>query len=73
MRPLNDWHDCIVPGCPNKCCLALDSEKCFPHTPGNDHVKGWRIDASNALSRTPAPAMNSYDRLVHASDCDANR
>lgn len=72
MTRLDDWPDCTVPRCPNKCCLALDSEKCFPHTPGNDHVKGWKIDASNSPSQTPAPAINGYDRLVLVSDGDAN-
>lgn len=45
---LDDWPDCIVPGCANKCCLALDSDKCFPHTKGNQHVKRWKIAASHA-------------------------
>ena len=34
-----DWPDCAMPGCPNKSCLALNSPFCFPHTPGNRHVK----------------------------------
>lgn len=29
-----DWPDCIVPGCTNKCCLRLNSDKCWPHTTG---------------------------------------
>lgn len=42
-----NWPDCVIDGCPNKCCLALDSIFCFPHTPGNEHVKRMKIDAIN--------------------------
>lgn len=42
-----NWPDCAVDGCPNKCCLALDSIYCFPHTPGDKHVKHMKIDAAN--------------------------
>lgn len=31
-----DWPDCIVPGCPNKCCRRLHSPRCYPHTLGLD-------------------------------------
>lgn len=44
---MDDWPDCAVPDCPRKCCLALNSEFCFPHTKGNEHVKRWKIDARN--------------------------
>jgi len=27
-----EWPDCPVDGCENKICLALASDKCFPHT-----------------------------------------
>lgn len=42
-----NWPDCAIRGCPNKCCLVLDSVFCFPHTPGNKHVKHMKIDAAN--------------------------
>lgn len=42
------WPDCAKDGCTNKCCLALDSIYCFPHTPGNEHVKRLKIDAFHA-------------------------
>jgi hypothetical protein len=42
-----NWPDCAVDDCPNKCCLALDSVFCFPHTSGNKHVKHMKIDAQN--------------------------
>lgn len=45
-RDYHEWADCAVEGCPNKACLALDSQFCFPHTPGNEHVKKMRIDAN---------------------------
>ncbi len=38
------WPDCPVPGCTNKTCLALDSDKCFPHTHGFawwKHIRIW--------------------------------
>jgi hypothetical protein len=44
----DNWPDCPVDGCKNKICLSLNSDKCFPHTEGNEHVKGWKIDARNA-------------------------
>jgi hypothetical protein len=33
-----DWPNCIVTGCPNKCCLRLRSDKCYPHTMLGDSV-----------------------------------
>lgn len=45
---LDAWPDCAKPGCLNKCCLALGSKFCFPHTPGNKHVKSMKIDAFHA-------------------------
>lgn len=44
---MDDWPDCPVPGCTNKICLSLNSDKCFPHTKGNEHVKRWKIEARN--------------------------
>ena len=35
---LGNWPNCSVPDCPNKCCLALNSEKCHPHTTGKPAV-----------------------------------
>lgn len=29
------WTDCAVPTCTNKCCLSLGSKYCWPHTPGD--------------------------------------
>jgi hypothetical protein len=26
------WPDCKIPGCPNKSCIRLSSEFCYPHT-----------------------------------------
>ena len=46
----DDWPDCPVEGCTNKVCLALDSEYCFPHTPGNEHVKRMDIDARRIIA-----------------------
>jgi len=31
---LGDWPNCSVPDCPNKACLHLESDKCWPHTVG---------------------------------------
>jgi hypothetical protein len=44
---LNDWPDCAIPYCRFKCCLSLQSDKCFEHTSGNRHVKHWKILARN--------------------------
>jgi hypothetical protein len=33
---VSEWADCIVPGCVNKRCAALRSDKCYPHTNGLD-------------------------------------
>lgn len=44
---LEDWPDCQIEGCQNKCCLALNSQFCFPHTEGNTHVKHMKIDAQH--------------------------
>lgn len=38
------WPNCSVPGCAAKTCLALDSNECFAHTPGNAWVKRRRIE-----------------------------
>lgn len=46
---IDTWPDCPVPGCTNKICLALNSDKCFPHTPGNHHIKRWKIALRNDL------------------------
>lgn len=57
-----DWPDCAVPGCPRKCCLALNSVYCFPHTNGNQHVKHWKIDARNAgLQEPKSPSRTNPD------------
>ena len=34
------WNDCPIEGCVNKICLALNSDKCFPHTKGN---RQWKL------------------------------
>lgn len=47
MDDFADWPDCAIEGCQRKCCLALDSIYCFPHTPGNPHVNGMKIDIRN--------------------------
>lgn len=45
-----EWPDCPIEGCPNKICLALQSDFCFPHTPGNEHVKRIDIDVRRILA-----------------------
>ena len=37
------WNDCPIEGCKNKVCLALNSDKCFPHTKGNRQWKLFKI------------------------------
>jgi hypothetical protein len=31
---MGEWPNCAVPDCPNKTCLHLSSDKCWPHTVG---------------------------------------
>ena len=50
---LEDWPNCAEPGCVFKACLALDSHKCFQHTPGERSAKFAEIDRR---------------RVAHASD-----
>jgi len=33
----DEWPMCIVNGCPNRCCMRLNSEKCYPHSFGLPH------------------------------------
>lgn len=61
---LSWWPDCPVDGCPNKCCFALDSVFCFPHTPGNEHVKRMKIDARNVTPIEEIEAGNPYVEKV---------
>ncbi|PCI31222.1 hypothetical protein COB52_00035 [Candidatus Kaiserbacteria bacterium] len=49
----DSWPDCPVPGCPNKCCRALDSAYCFPHTKGHPYVKKIKIEFSH-MPKKPA-------------------
>ena len=47
---LQNWPDCAVVGCFNKCCLSLDSIYCWPHTttargPDDDNNSNRAIDA----------------------------
>ncbi len=44
------WLDCDVPGCTNKACDVIDSKSCFPHTPGNEHVKRLKIAVSRIMA-----------------------
>ena len=34
-KAMNEWPKCAVPACQNKCCRALRSRYCWPHTPGD--------------------------------------
>lgn len=46
---ITDWKNCCVEGCSNKVCMALNSDKCFPHTKGNRHLKLFKIWLRNLL------------------------
>jgi hypothetical protein len=59
----DEWPDCPVRGCQFKICLALNSDKCFHHTPGNKHVKRWKI---NALNGVPEPEVVARQRAYAA-------
>ncbi len=47
---MSDWPNCKVEGCLRKCCLALNSPFCFPHTPGNKHINSLKIDVANVVA-----------------------
>jgi hypothetical protein len=50
---LSGWPNCPIPDCPNKICLSLDSDKCWPHTVGLhiDWAKGLSTEARERRSR----------------------
>lgn len=41
------WNDCPIEGCTNRVCLALNSDKCFPHTKGHRQWKLLKIWCRN--------------------------
>lgn len=41
---ISDWPDCPVEGCEFKTCVALNSDKCFHHTPGSEGEKHFKIN-----------------------------
>ncbi len=50
---LDYWPDCIVPKCPRKCCLRLNSPKCYPHTLGLNEQSAAMLLAA-AIEDAPA-------------------
>jgi hypothetical protein len=46
---LLDWKNCPETGCKNKICLALKSDKCFPHTQGSRQWKLFKIWCNNFI------------------------
>ena len=54
-----EWPDCIVPGCPNKCCLRLRSDKCYPHTMLGDSSDP---DFFNRLAKLPPDSDSIEER-----------
>lgn len=53
-RRLSGWPNCSVPDCPNKSCLHLYSDKCWPHTVGQplNWADGLKRVEREILSRT---------------------
>lgn len=51
MLTLNQWPDCPVAGCENKCCLRLESPYCYPHSirPQDEVIKQLDRIADNTL------------------------
>jgi len=41
---LDDWPNCAIADCPNKCCLRLSSYLCWPH------IVGLPIDWAEGLT-----------------------
>lgn len=50
----DEWPDCAVLGCPNKCCLRLKSKYCWPHTPGTPQEA---LDNLLETEEPPAPEV----------------
>jgi hypothetical protein len=49
---LGQWPNCTIPDCPNKACLHLGSDRCWPHTVGqpfncHDGMSGREIAIFN--------------------------
>lgn len=56
---MDDWPDCPVRGCHFKICLALNSDRCFVHTPGNKHVKRMKIEAAIEIANDYIRSKNN--------------
>lgn len=44
---MKEWVNCPEPGCENKICLSLESDRCFIHTDGNRNLKLFKIYIKN--------------------------
>jgi hypothetical protein len=51
------WPFCTVEGCENRICRGISDRYCFPHAPGNEHVKRMKIDAQRG---TPLSELASH-------------
>ena len=54
-QSMKKWPNCAVPDCPNKSCLSLHSEYCWPHTVGqpfncHEGMTDQEIEEFNALA-----------------------
>lgn len=67
---MNDWPDCAVVGCPNKCCLRLKSKYCWPHTPGTPQEALENLMATEFghepedWTAATVPATENRDQIV---------
>jgi hypothetical protein len=73
-KAMGEWPNCSVPDCPNKSCLHLASDKCWPHTVGlpfncHDGMSDSQIEEFNAAveeqwqaASAPPKAQGSEER-----------
>lgn len=50
----NAWPKCVVPACTLKCCRALASRFCWPHTPGTPEQAAESLVAERDELELPA-------------------
>lgn len=64
----NLWPNCPIADCPNKICLSLNSDKCWPHTVGVplDWAKGLGTAMREEQSRIIEEAYLARKRGAHA-------
>ena len=50
-----NWPKCPMPGCPNRCCRALNSRYCWPHTGSGKSFQQMLRELNDLCELEPAP------------------